>query len=125
MGAPRDCSHFIPLLTPELTELLATDRGVAAEDGELLRRLASAVHDAHHAHYRRRLLELKNAYAPFDPDSDCSPLLPLTADQRQDRLNDLLRDLNWVLDRAHFRHISREEIEAALGGSSEWGIRMR
>jgi hypothetical protein len=124
MTAPRDCSHFIGLHTAELIELLCDDRTLPEADREQLRRFAALLRQVYHQHYHRRLVDLKNAYAPFDPDSDSQSILPLSAIQKQKRLNDLLSDFAWLLDRAHFRHLDRREMEQTLGHSSDFGIHM-
>ncbi len=48
----------------------------------------------------------------------------MTAEERQQRLNDLLSDFAWLLERAGFKHLSRGEIEPALDQASDWGIHM-
>jgi hypothetical protein len=78
----------------------------------------------YHFEYNQRLEELKAAYAPFDPDADTRPLVKLTSEEKQQRLNDLLRDFAWLLERANFKHLSREDIEPTLEQASAWGIHM-
>jgi hypothetical protein len=124
MGETNTCEHFIPLARGELTELLCADRTVAEEDRQRFRQFAELVAAVYHFEYNRRLTELKTAYAPFDPDTDNVALLPLSANKRQERLNDLFSDFAWLLERANFKHLSRSEIEPALDHSSAWGIRM-
>jgi hypothetical protein len=124
MTAPRDGAHFIPVHTAELIELLAGDRTLPEEAGPQVRRLGELLLDVYHAHYRHRQVALKNAYAPFDPDSDATPLIALSAAEKQNRLNGLFRDLSWLLGRANFRHLTREEIEPMLHSASDWGINM-
>ncbi len=124
MSVPRDCSHFVPVHTAELIDLLAGDRTLPEGAGQTVRLLGELLQDVYHAHFRHRQVAIKNAYAPFDPDSDATPLLALSASQKQQRLNGLLKDLAWLLDRANFRHLDREEIEPMLQSASDWGIRM-
>jgi hypothetical protein len=124
MNAPRDCSHFIPVHTAELVELLCGERGLAEPDRAALREVAALMQMVYHQHFHPRLAAMKNAYAPFDPDSDATPVLPISAQQRQERLNGLLREVNWLLDRANFRHFDRTEMEQTLGHSSDFGIQM-
>lgn len=125
MVARKDCAHFIPVLLPELLQVCQADPGVRAEDREKLGQLAERIGQVHHQHAHRGLVELKNAYAPFDPDSDATQVHPIAAQEKQRRLNDLIRDFAWLLDRAHFQHLSREEIEPMLNNSSDWGISMQ
>jgi len=120
----RDCLHFIPVHTAELVELLCGDRTLPEGAGEPLRRLGELLQDVYHVHYRHRQVAIKNAYAPFDPDSDATPLVHLSACEKQTRLNGLLSDLAWLLDRANFRHLNKEEIEPMLRSASDWGFRM-
>jgi len=124
MGELSNCQHFIPLAQADLIELLCADRAMTEADREQFRPLCERVAAAYHAGYHRRLRELKASYAPFDPDSDNTPLLPLSAKDRQHRLNDLYSDFAWLLERAHFKHLGREEIEPVLDSASAFGIRM-
>src|SRR5438067_1434741 len=103
--------HFIPLARSELIELLCADRALPEDERDLFRSFCELVSAAYHVDYHRRLTELKRAYLPFDPDTDTTTLLPLNAAGRQARLNDLLSDLTWLLERAHFKHLGRAEIE--------------
>ncbi|MFO0929261.1 MAG: TMEM143 family protein [Gemmataceae bacterium] len=125
MAVDKQCPHFIPLLTEELLDLLCGDRGLPPADRAPLAELTRLIREVYHRQHHGRLMELKAAYAPFDPDRDTVSVLPLSAAERQRRLNDLLRDLRWVLERAHFRHLDRKDIEPSLETASDWGILMR
>jgi hypothetical protein len=124
MGVVGSCEHFIPLSVSDLLDLLCADHALTPGQQEDLRSLAALVTAVHHGDYHRRLQELKRSYAPFDPDQDDVALAPPTAEERQHRLNALYSHLTWLLEHAHFKHLSREEIEPALAHSSDWGIRM-
>ncbi len=115
---------FIPLARSELVEFLCADRSLGEGEPELFHSLCEQIAAVYHLDYHRRLIELKQAYLPFDPDNDTTRLLPLTAEERQTRLNDLLSDFAWLLERAGFKHLSRGEIEPALQRASDWGIHM-
>jgi hypothetical protein len=124
MSAPKDSSHFIPLQTAELLDLLCGDPALPEDDRAPLRELADLVQGTYHLRFHRRQVELKNDYEPFDPDTDDTVLMRLTASQKQQRLNGLYRDMAWLLDRAHFRHLNRDDLEPFLRQASDWGIRM-
>lgn len=125
MAVQKACAHFIPLQTDELFDLLCGDRGLPPADRAPLGELTRLLQEIYHRQYHNRLLDLKFAYAPFDPDRDTVSVVPVGAGERQQRLNELLRDLRWLLERAHFRHLDRQDLEPALASASEWGIRMR
>jgi len=124
MGEWDGLPHFIPLARSELIDLLCADATLSDEGREQLRSLAEAIALACHLEYHHRLVELKRAYAPFDPDTDTVTVLSIPAGERQHRLNDLYSDFAWLLEHAHFRHLGREDIEPVLDSASAWGIRM-
>jgi hypothetical protein len=124
MSGPKDSSDFIPLQTAELIELLCGDPTLPECDREPVRQLGELVQGLHHLRFHRKQVELKNAYEPFDPDTDDTVLVRLSASQKQQRLNGLFSDVAWLLDRAHYRHLCREDIDPFLRSASEWGIQM-
>jgi hypothetical protein len=119
-----ECAHFIPLARNDLTELLCTEPSLTPAEKAGIHRLADLLDGNYHLEFDRRFRHLKEAYFTFDPDTDNTALLRLTADERQARLNRLYKDLGALLERARFRHLGRDEIEPALERSSDWGIRM-
>jgi hypothetical protein len=124
MSAAKDSQHFIPLQTAQLLDLLCSDRTLPEGDRDGVRQLAALVQGLHHLRFHRKQVELKNAYEPFDPDTDDAVLVRLSATQKQHRLNGLFSDFNWLLDRAHYRHLCREDLEPYLASASDWGIHM-
>jgi hypothetical protein len=124
MAAVENREHFIPIRRSELVDLLGADDRLAAADREPFRHFCRLVCATHHFEYHKRLEELKNAYAPFDPDRDTKLLLPLRAEERQQRLNELFKDFAWLMERANFRHLSTSDLEPSLGQASDWGIHM-
>jgi hypothetical protein len=124
MGDLNTCNHFIPLACSELIDLLCADPSFEGPESHLFRPLCNAITAAYHFEYHTRLLELKKAYTPFDPDKDTQSVRPLPAAKRQHHLNRLLNDFVWLLERAHFTHLGREQIEPVLDSASAWGIRM-
>jgi hypothetical protein len=124
MAEYADREHYIPLRKSDLTTLLCSDKHLSAAEREDFRqfcRLASAVF---HFEYQHQLEELKDAYAPFDPDSETKALKPPTPDERQKALGDVFDRFVGLMERANFKHLTRQEIEAALEGKSDWGLDM-
>ena len=62
--------QFIPIRSHDLIDLLCSDRELKPQDGEQFRRFCQMVTATLHYEYERRLEQLKDAYAPFDPDRD-------------------------------------------------------
>jgi hypothetical protein len=124
MAVYKNREHFIPIRRVELIDLLCADRDLKPQDRDLFLQFCRRVMATLHFEYDQRLEELKDAYAPFDPDHDCKSLLKINAEERQHRLNELFCDFGWLLERANFKHLSRDDLEPALHGTSDWGIRM-
>ena len=124
MAVYKDREHFVPIRSRELVDLLCADKDLKPQDRDLFRQFCRLVMATLHFEYNQRLDELKDAYAPFDPDHDTQSLVKLGADERQRRLNGLFCDFCWLMERANFKHLSREELEPALHGASDWGINM-
>jgi hypothetical protein len=124
MGELKARRDYIPMTRSDLVELLCEDGAFADLDREHFLKLCDLVSAAHHHRLNRRLQDLKRSYDPFDPDTDNTTLMRLTDRQKQDRLNMLYRQFAWLLDHAHFQHLSREEIEPVLLKASHWGVRM-
>jgi hypothetical protein len=118
----REC--FIPLRKSELVDLLCSDEALSQADQGLFRRFCAVVSATYHVQFNQRLETLKSDYAPFDPDSDTPSLAALTSLEKQRRLNQLLREFAWLLERADFKHLTREEIEPGRGKASQLGFHL-
>ena len=116
--------HFIPLYHNDLIELLCKDIELGPADRDLFRRFCRLVSAVYRYEFYQRLTELKTSYAPFDPDSDKKPLEHQSSEDEQKCLNDLFCDFGWLMDRADFKHLSREDFEPSLAERDSWGIRM-
>lgn len=126
----EDREHYIPIRVADLVEHLCRESGpragqaLTAEDQEQFRRFARSVSFHLHAIYLAELRRLKDAYAPFDPDADPKPLVPIPDDQRAAALEQLFSTFVHMMQRANYTRLSRDEIEQVMLGASEWGVDM-
>jgi hypothetical protein len=116
--------HYIPLRCSALIDFLCTADDLAEDERGRFRRFCRLVTAIHHREFEQRLEELTSSYAPFDPDADTKELAQLSAVDQQRRLNDLYSDFAWLMDRADFRHLSRDDFEPCHQEVSAWGIPM-
>ncbi len=124
MGEFKDREHFIPIRRSELLELLCADKNLKPEERDVFRQFVRLIVATFHFEYNQRLDELKDAYAPFDPDRDTKQLSPLSAVDRQHRLNDLFCEFPYLMERAHFKHLTKTDLEPLLNHASNWGVLM-
>jgi hypothetical protein len=124
MAEFKDREHFIPLRKQELIDLLCTRDGLSRADADEFRQFARLLAATYHFQFQQKLEELKTAYAPFDPDTDTRPVIRLSAEEKQQRLNQLFSDFAWLMERANFKHLCREDLEPYHHTASDWGVRM-
>src|SRR5207237_56199 len=111
----EDREHFIPLRKSELVDLLCSDADLSAEERDLFRQFCRLVAATFHFEYHQRLEELKDAYAPFDPDADTRSQLHLSAEETHHRLGKHA-DTNSVFIKV-FKDIPKVDMEMLLPGA--------
>jgi hypothetical protein len=123
MAEYEDREHYIPLRKHDLAELLCRDRQVKAQEREPFRQFCRLVSAVFHFEYLQQLEELKDAYAPFDPDSETRPLEPLAPQERHGQMGEVFDKFGALMERANFRKLTREEVERAVHEiPSDWGL---
>ena len=75
--------QFIPIRSRDLVDLLCSDKELKPQDSDLFRQFCRLVSATLHFGYERRLRELKDAYAPFDPDRDTQTVEKIDSEERQ------------------------------------------
>lgn len=130
MAEYADREHFIPIRCADLIDLLASDKGSIAgqemtrEQRQQFLQFAKLLMAYYHRIFHARLQQLKNDYAPFDPDADTKVFKTLSPDERGKAQDRLFEDFCSLLERANYKRMTRAEIEKEMEGSSYWGIDM-
>jgi hypothetical protein len=114
--------HFIPLRPADLVQKLADEPAVTIFDREQFRQFCRLAEATIHHEYHSRLVELKTAYSPFDPDSDAAPGAELTVGERNARCRRLFERFDALLARANYRRLSRHDLEQALRTPTDDGL---
>jgi hypothetical protein len=122
--------HFIPFRVNDLVDALCNHQGpeygnrVAHRDQTLFRQFARATSAHIHARYHEQLRRLKDAYAPFDPDSDLRTLAEPSDVERDAALGELFRSFEHLLRKANYTRLGRAELTQVMKGASDWGVDM-
>jgi Protein of unknown function (DUF3754) len=124
MAEYKDREHYIPVRKSDLVELLCRDLGTDCPAAELFRHFSDLISATFHYEYYKLLEELKDEYAPFDPDSVTAAVVTLTPEQKEQQLGRLFDRLVLLMERANFKHLGRTDIEQAMAEVSEWGVNM-
>ncbi|MHB1423395.1 MAG: DUF3754 domain-containing protein [Gemmataceae bacterium] len=114
MAEYSDREHFIPLRKSDLIELLCRDKKMSAGERESFRQFCVLVSSVFHFEYLKQLEELKDDYAPFDPDADTKALHPFSADERHKDEMQLFERFTSLMERANFKRLKREEMQQAM-----------
>ena len=114
--SPVPLEHFIPLRKAELIDRLCQQPGFSPADQDGFRRLCQLLDATLHFEYHSHFEDLKNAYAPFDSDADTQSLIKLSDAERKTQLDLLFERFDWLLERANFQRLSRDDLEVALIG---------
>lgn len=124
MAEYKDREHYIPLRKNDLVALLARDKNLSREQRQQFRQFCTLVSAVFHFEYHQKLDELKDEYAPFDPDAVTKQLANLMPEQRQEKLGQLFDRFTWLMERANFKRLDRQAVEAAMQEVSDWGLNM-
>ena len=125
MAEFTDREHYIPLRQNDLVELLLRQPGMSDGDRQQFRQFCTLVSATYHFEYYQKLQELKNEYAPFDPDAATTSPVQLTAGEKQQKLDGLFQRFGWLMERANFQHLDRQAIIEAMNVVSDWGLNMQ
>lgn len=116
--------HFIPVRKADLVRLLAGDESLSDKERSQFLDLCRMLEATFHFEYHDELEKLKDAYAAFDPDRDTVDNELLRAHSNDGDVATLFQLMVGLLERANFRHLDQEEIEAALNDTTDWGVRL-
>jgi hypothetical protein len=125
MAEYKDREHYIPLRRSDLVKLLCQDRGMDAEAVSQFRQFCDLLAATFHFEYHKLLEELKDEYAPFDPDEITKPIAAISAAERQAKLDNLFKRFDWLMERANFKRLDRQFLDATIKAASDWGLNMQ
>src|SRR4051812_43759005 len=72
---PKFRERSIPIRTGDLARLILAEPGLSDEERTQLDQLGRMIRSVFHFEFQAKLEELKELYAPLDPDSDCVSIL--------------------------------------------------
>lgn len=123
--AARPLEHFIPIRKADLVRMLSNDPALELHEREAFTHFCKLVEATLHHEFHQHLEELKDAYAPFDPDADPKPREVLTLEQREGHAQRLFDRLERLLQKANFRKLSPDELQYSLNTHNESGVEVQ
>jgi hypothetical protein len=123
MAEYTDREHYIPLRKNDLAELLVKDKEVRFDEREPLRQFFRLVSSVFHFEYLQQLEDLKDAYAPFDPDAETLQVKPLSLDERDVRREAVFDKFVKLMERANFKRLALPELQKFIDDvPTDWGL---
>ncbi len=115
---------FIPLRHYDLRLKLAEEFSIQTKDADAFDRLCTQLQTIFHVEHLSILLQLEEVYGHLDPDSELIELRTLDADKRNWLTNNLIDRISSLLYSAHYKRLTREELDRAIAVGSQWGVRL-
>ncbi len=120
LGTELPLLRFIPFRRRDIVDMcLAEERLAGSRLGDF-RRAAARIDNYFQRDFHSLKQQLKDAYAPIDPDADTRCVEGL----READNYDLAESLSNVLNRANYEKVAAEELEAAFESESLFSIRL-
>jgi hypothetical protein len=117
-----DHERALPIRQSDLNRLLLAEPGIAQEDSEKLKQLGRLLGAWFHNEFYAKLRELKERYAPLDPDADYVTIKKHTLERTERSDEEFLSAFEEALVRANYRPLEREIIEKAVSAPNEMGL---
>ncbi len=115
---------YIPFKARDVIQMCLQDQALDESEKGSFESLSQLLSSIFHFEFHRELEALKDAYAPFDPDSDTRPLHPLSQEAKDASRDRLLAGITKVLTKANYHQLTRTQLQASLSDSSLFEIRL-
>ncbi len=115
---------FIPLRQIDLRAKLAEEFSIESQELEDFRHLCARLQAIFHVEHLSALLHLEELYDTLDPDSQLVDLDTIEPAVRNRLANTLMDRLSGLLFSAHYKKLTKTELEAAIEIGCQWGVQL-
>ncbi|MBL4631771.1 MAG: DUF3754 domain-containing protein [Paraglaciecola sp.] len=116
--------RFIPLRKTDLIQACVDDGRLSSEQTGEFKTLCQLIVSTLHFEYHQILEELKDNYAPFDPNFDTLPVATLTNDMLLVKQDNFTSRFIQVLNAANFEKVTDQDLREALQEASLFKVRL-
>jgi Protein of unknown function (DUF3754) len=120
--APTCRERSIPIRPGDLGRLLLAEPGLAPLDRSRFSQLIKMLSAVFHYEYLAWLVELKDLYAPLDPDTDCVEVGTASRTFTEDADEAFLQPFEATVARANYRALDIKILENAIAAPNEQGL---
>ena len=117
--------RFIPFTKQDIIALCINDiTSKTSLDSESFTHVCTILSSLFHFQYHDLLENLKQSYAPFDPNADTHSLATLSKEQLIEHQKNFAEHFEKTLNAANFEKITDQDIQAALNEESLFKVRL-
>lgn len=116
--------RFIPLRKADLIRTCLDDGRLSNDQQNNFQTLCQLISSTLHFEYHQILEELKDSYAPYDPNSDTIPMETLSDDLLQAKQDNFTSRFTQVLNAANFEKVTDKDLHEALQEESLFKVRL-
>jgi hypothetical protein len=116
--------RFIPLRHADLKEELIQSLDLDSFERDHFLRFSRRVQAVFHTEHHAALLRLEEIYELLDPDSQLVSIDAIQDDDRSDIGDQLIDKVSGLLFAAHYKRLTRKEIERAIDVGWQWGVKL-
>lgn len=104
-----DAEHFIPVYFEDILEKALTDERLTEKEREDFQTLAQMFAEHYHLDYHETFVQLKSAFAPFDPDAEVRYRKDYSEEFKESCRQNLLEGLQELLTACNYCELSDEK----------------
>jgi hypothetical protein len=112
----------LPVRQGDLTRMLLAEPGIGETERRLLQAIGQILGATFHSEFFDRLRQLKELYAPLDPDADYISLGAHTHHRTEHSDEEFLAPFEATLDQANYRSLDLDVIKEAISAPNEMGL---
>jgi hypothetical protein len=112
----------LPVRQDDLTRMLLSEPGLSETDRRLLQAIGEILGATFHSEFFGRLRQLKDLYAPLDPDSEYISLGRHTHHRSEHSDEEFLTPFEATLNEANYRLLDLDVIKEAISAPNEMGL---
>ena len=112
----------LPIRPGDLTRLLLAQPGLTPEEHDGLGRMGPLLGAMFHSEFYERIRELKELYAPLDPDSDYVKIRGHSRVKTEQSDEEFLPPFQAMMQRANYRQLDVKVIQEAVEAPNELGL---
>jgi hypothetical protein len=112
----------LPIRQGDLTRMLIAEPDLSVEDRRQIEAFGKILSATFHSEFFDKLNQLKELYAPLDPDTDYVTLKDHTLPRSEHSDEDFLGVFEAMLERANYRPLALDVIEEAISAPNEQGL---